>query len=89
LDLAESKGLVLLQGSVMEGRGVTVEEGKWLVMCLQKFYGAGLEGGGGREQEQEQEVGKRARRRKLLEQFNRGDGGFRVDELLQEAEKIV
>ncbi len=89
LDLAESKGLVLLQGSVMEGRGVTVEEGKWLVMCLQKFYGAGLEGGREREQEQEQEVGRKRRRRKLLEQFNRGDGGFRVDELLDEAEKIV
>ena len=39
MDLAEPKGLVLLQGNVMEGRGITVDEGKWLLMCLQKFYG--------------------------------------------------
>lgn len=66
--------MVLLQGSVMEGRGVSVDEGKWLLMCLQKFYGGG-----------DDEV----RRRKLLEQFNQGDGGFKVDELLEEAEKMI
>lgn len=72
LDIAEEKGLVLLRGEVLEGRGVSVEEGKWLLMCLQKFYGG--------EVKQE--------RRKLLEQFSQGDGGFKVEELLEEAEKI-
>ena len=73
LDLADPKGLVLLHGHVVDGRGITVEEGKWLLMCLQKFYGA--------EQ--------RVERKKLLEQFSQGDGGFKVEELLEEAEKIV
>ena len=72
--LAESRDLVLLQGSVMEGRGITVDEGKWLLMCLQKFYGSG-----------DDEV----RRKKLLEQFNQGHGGFNIDELLEEAEKAI
>ncbi|MCJ1234118.1 hypothetical protein MMC14_002076 [Varicellaria rhodocarpa] len=76
LDLAGPKGLVLLQGSVVEGRGVSVEEGRWLLMCLQKFYGGGEESGEGK-------------RRRLLERFSQGDGGFRVEELLEEAEKIV
>ena len=73
LDLADPKGLILLHGNVVEGRGVTVDEGKWLLMCLQKFYGA--------EQ--------RVERKKLLEQFSQGDGGFKVEQLLEEAEKIV
>lgn len=73
LDLADTKGLVLLHGNVVAGRGITVDEGKWLLMCLQKFYGA--------EQ--------RVERKKLLEQFSQGDGGFKVEELLEEAEKIV
>ena len=73
LDLAGPKGLVLLNGSVVDGRGITVDEGKWLLMCLQKFYGG--------EQKEE--------RKKLLEQFSQGDGGFKVEELLEEAEKIV
>ncbi len=71
--MSDSKGLVLLQGSVVDGRGITVDEGKWLLMCLQRFYGA------------EEKV----ERRKLLEQFSQGDGGFKVEELLEEAEKIV
>lgn len=74
IDLANSKGLVLLQGSVTEGRGVSVEEGKWLLMCLQKFYTAGH----GND-----------RRKKLLEQFTRGDLAFEINELLEEAERIT
>lgn len=74
LDLAGPKGLVLLQGTVVEGRGVSVDKGKWLLMCLQKFYGGGEDKG---------------ERKKLLEQFSQGDGGFKVEELLEEAEKIV
>ena len=73
LDLADPKGLILLQGSVMEGRGITVEESRWLLMCLQKFYGG------------EDKV----ERRKLLEQFSHGDGEFKVELLLEEAEKAI
>lgn len=74
LDLAKDKGLVLLEGSVIKGRGVTVEEGRWLLMCLQRFYGGGDD---------------KTRRKKLLEQFSQGDGGFKVEDLLEEAEKII
>lgn len=73
LDLVDTKGLVLLHGNVVDGRGITVDEGKWLLMCLQKFYGA------------EPQVG----RKKLLEQFSQGDSHFKLEELLDEAEKIV
>ncbi len=73
LELAGPKGLVLLQGGVMDGRGVSVDEARWLLMCLQKFYGVTDDAGP---------------RRRLLEQFSQGDGGFRVEDLLEEAEKI-
>ena len=62
-----------MQGSIVDGRGITVDEGKWLLMCLQKFYGG------------EDKV----ERRKLLEQFSHGDGDFKVEHLLEEAEKII
>ncbi|KAK7542411.1 ATP11 protein-domain-containing protein [Phyllosticta citribraziliensis] len=74
-DMAGSKGLVLVQGNVMPHRGVSVDEGKWLLMCLQKFYGLQAEEAGGS-------------RKKLLEMFTRGDSAFRVNEVLDEAEKI-
>ena len=74
LDLAGPKGVVLVQGNVIPNRGISVEEGKWLLMCLQKFYG--LQG--------EERQG----RKKLLEQFSNGDGNFKVEELLEEAERI-
>lgn len=74
LELAQEKGLVLLQGQVVEGRGVSVDEAKWLVMCLQKFYGVG---------------GEKSERKRLLEMFAKGDQGFKVEDLVEEAEKIV
>jgi ATP synthase mitochondrial F1 complex assembly factor 1 len=78
LDLADSHGLVLLSGSVMSGRGVSVEEGRWLLMCLQKFYDFEGHGGGvGREKRQE-----------LLRKFSSGDTGFSLEELLDEAERV-
>ena len=58
---------------MLDGRGITADESKWLLMCLQKFYGA------------EHKV----ERKKLLEQFSQGDGGFNVEQLLEEAEKVV
>lgn len=74
LELAGEKELVLLQGAVMEGRGVSVDEAKWLLMCLQKFYGFGSGSEG---------------RRRLLELFGRGDPAFKVEDLVDEAEKLV
>ncbi|KAL1305659.1 hypothetical protein AAFC00_007253 [Neodothiora populina] len=74
LDLADPKGLVLLEGLVTEDRGVTVDESKWLLMCLQKFYG---------------QTSEESPRKKLMEQFSQGDTSFKVEELLEEAEKIV
>jgi ATP synthase mitochondrial F1 complex assembly factor 1 len=72
-DLADEKGVVLLEGTVMDGRGVSVEDAKWLLMCLQKFYGQAAEN---------------TPRRDLLHKFSRGDAGFKIEELLEEAEKV-
>ena len=78
LDLADSHGVVLLNGSVVDGRGVSVEEGRWLLMCLQKFYDFEGQGGGhGKE-----------KRQGLLEKFSKGDKAFSLEELLDEAERI-
>ncbi|MCJ1355757.1 MAG: hypothetical protein MMC33_005749 [Icmadophila ericetorum] len=79
LELAESKGLVLCQGQVLEGRGLGVDEGRLLVMQMQRFYGAvgGATGTGSPE------------RRELLEQFSSGDSGFSLEKLVEEAEKVV
>ncbi|KAG8525250.1 uncharacterized protein KY384_008894 [Bacidia gigantensis] len=73
-DLREEKELVLLEGKVVPDRGISVDEGKWLLMCLQKFYGG---------------TGEKPERKSLLEKFSGGDGGFRVEDLLEETEKIV
>jgi ATP synthase mitochondrial F1 complex assembly factor 1 len=74
LELAEDKGLVLLHGQVIEGRGVSVDEAKWLLMCLQKFYGV---------------HGEKSERKRLLEMFKKGDLAFKVEDLVEEAEKVV
>jgi len=73
LELAAPKDLVLLQGQVIEGRGVSVDEAKWLVMCLQKFYGL---------------QGEKSERKRLLELFGKGDEAFKLEDLVEEAEKI-
>lgn len=82
-DFAGSKELVLVEGRVQENRGVSVEGGRWLVLCLGKFYGAGVEGntgGVGRESWE--------RRRRLMQAFSAGEEGFRVEELVEEAERL-
>ena len=80
LDLSDRNGLVLLEGKVMENRGMTVEEGKFLLMCLQKFYGFEAHSDTAKENA--------GRRKKLMEQFSGGDESFQVEELLEEAEKV-
>ncbi|VUC34905.1 unnamed protein product [Clonostachys rosea] len=85
LDLAEEKGLVLMQGQLMQDRGVTPEQVKWLVMCLQRFYG-------GWDGDQTQLTGERKQRaderKKLLGWFASGDERFSVEKLLDEAERM-
>ncbi|RKF61248.1 Protein ATP11, mitochondrial [Erysiphe neolycopersici] len=77
LELAEEKGIVLLRGDVIEGRGVSVDEAKWLLFCLQKFYGGLGEDDNIRK------------RKGMVEMFGQGDLNFSVEELVQEAEKVV
>lgn len=74
-ELLKEKGLALMQGQVVEGRGVNLEDAKLLVLCLQKFYGI--------DQERD------SSRQKLLEMFSEGNTAFRIEELVEEAEKIV
>ncbi|KAL1844294.1 hypothetical protein VTJ49DRAFT_2351 [Mycothermus thermophilus] len=81
-DLAESHGVVLMQGHVMDDRGVAVEDARWLVMCLQRFYG-GWDGAGGNAGKERADS-----RRRLLEWFAKGDGRFTVEGLMEEAERM-
>ena len=73
LELAAATGLVLLQGQVADDRGVDVEDARALLWTLQKFYAIERE---------------RPERGRLLEQFSRGDSAFRLESLVEEAEKI-
>ncbi|GAO19500.1 uncharacterized protein UV8b_06600 [Ustilaginoidea virens] len=85
LDLVHDKGLVLMQGQTMEGRGVSPEHARWLVMCLQRFYGAW----DGAVAEIDPLRKERAlERRKLVEWFANGDARFSVEKLLEEAERM-
>lgn len=84
LDLAGDKGLVLMQGQLVDDRGVKPEHAKWLLLCLQRFYGgweAGTELDGERKERAEA-------RRELLEWFAAGDARFSVEKLLEEAERM-
>ena len=74
LELVEGKGLVLAQGAVTPGMGVSVDEAMRLVLALQKFYGAA-------DKPSE-------KRRRLLEMFSKGETGFSVEELIEEVEKL-
>ncbi|KAH8147372.1 uncharacterized protein LAJ45_08528 [Morchella importuna] len=75
LELAHEKGVVLAQGSVNRDAGVSADEARLLLIALQKFYGAGGD-----------ETG--LRRRRLLEMFSSGDRAFRVEDLVEEVERI-
>ena len=85
LDLLNEKGLVMMQGQVMEGRGIQPEQAKWLVLCLQRFYG-------GWENTEAELTGERKQRaeerKKLLHWFANGDENFTVEKLMDEAERM-
>lgn len=86
LEFRDDKGLVLCQGSVVPDRGVSVEEGRWLVLQLQKFYNIGDEA----EANESSQVGKELKqnRRRLVEMFSAGDQSFKVEELFEEADRL-
>ncbi|PKS06424.1 hypothetical protein jhhlp_007172 [Lomentospora prolificans] len=77
-DLLDERGLVLMQGQVVENRGAKVEDARFLVLCLQKFYGAWEEAGR-----------PRVERKQLLDWFAKGDSRFTIDKLLEETERMV
>ncbi|KAM0279328.1 hypothetical protein ACHAQH_004675 [Verticillium albo-atrum] len=80
-------GLVLMQGQVVDGRGASVEDARWLLMCLQRFYGGwDMDGKGGEPDAQRLE--RAVERRRLLEWFAAADPRFSVEKLLEEAERM-
>ena len=96
-DFAGDKGVVLMEGQVVEGKGVSTQDARWLAMCLQRFYGAwgnmgfcvGDGGGGEEEGTVDVERLERARQRRLLlEWFGTGDHRFTLEKLMEEAERI-
>ncbi|KAH8844854.1 hypothetical protein MCOR27_002098 [Pyricularia oryzae] len=86
-DLADDKGVVLMQGSMVDNRGVKIADAQWLVMCLQRFYGGwdpALSAGGSRLQSEERAKA----RRELVEWFGTGNENFSIEKLLAEAERL-
>ncbi|ETS87393.1 hypothetical protein PFICI_01221 [Pestalotiopsis fici W106-1] len=74
--VAARQGVVLMAGNVVDGRGANIQDAQWLVMLMQRFYGPEALAGDGAK-------------RKLLEDFARGaNGGFTVEKLLEESEKL-
>jgi ATP synthase F1 complex assembly factor 1 len=57
-----------------------VDEAKWLLMCLQKFYGF--------EAKSVDAKVNFENRQRLMRQFSGGDETFKLEELLEEAEKV-
>ncbi|KAI3400303.1 hypothetical protein diail_3684 [Diaporthe ilicicola] len=84
LDLVAEKAVVLMQGTVVADRGVKAEDARWLVTCLQRFYG-GWDG----EKTDALSKERAEERRKLLEWFGKGDSRFSVEKLLEEAERLA
>ncbi|KAI0486276.1 ATP11 protein-domain-containing protein [Xylaria cf. heliscus] len=71
-----NQGVVLMAGSLVEGRGASVDDARLLVMLLQRFYGEEGRGGGD------------SAKRQLLVDFSKGDGNFSVEKLLAESERL-
>jgi ATP synthase mitochondrial F1 complex assembly factor 1 len=75
-DFKDDKGVVLLQGSVMDDKAIKVDDAKLLLMFMQRFYTANGDS----------ELAKR--RLELLEKFTKGDGSFDVSQLIEQAEVV-
>ncbi|KAI1849223.1 hypothetical protein JX265_008634 [Neoarthrinium moseri] len=75
-EVADNQGVALMAGNVVDGRGANLQDAQWLVMLMQRFYGAEGAAGSGEK-------------RKLLEEFAKGaNGEFSVEKLLEESEKL-
>jgi ATP synthase mitochondrial F1 complex assembly factor 1 len=75
--IAHDQQTVLMGGSLVEGRGASVQDAQWLIMLMQRFYG-GVEGDAAAKE-----------KRRLLEEFTKGvNGTFSVEQLLEECEKL-
>lgn len=75
-----------MQGQVVDGRGASVEDARWLVMCLQRFYG-GWDGDVAEEPDAER-LRRGLERRRLLEWFTDANPNFSVEKLLEETERM-
>ncbi|EFX03179.1 f1f0 ATP synthase assembly protein [Grosmannia clavigera kw1407] len=90
-DLATDCGVVLMQGQVMTDRGASVDSARWLVMCLQRFYGAWAIPGTTQTTETAAATLDREgirNRRMLLQWFAAGDPQFSIERLMEEVEKL-
>ncbi|KAI5299498.1 hypothetical protein KEM56_003196 [Ascosphaera pollenicola] len=77
LDLADEKGLVLMNGTILPDKGVSIADAQLLSMWVQKFYDWGVNASMG---------GKKA---DLLRCFTAGDtNGFKIEELMDEVERL-
>ena len=87
----QQQGPVLLHGTVMKDRGVTVDDARWLLMCVQRFYGGGSSIGENASSETESrdlKMSDNDMEIRLLEQFTRGDAAFDVQEVLERVQKV-
>ncbi|KAI5290008.1 hypothetical protein KEM54_002679 [Ascosphaera aggregata] len=77
LDLADEKGLVLMNGTILPDKGVSIADAQLLSLWVQKFYDWGVNASMG---------GKKA---DLLRCFTSGDTkGFKIEELMDEVERL-
>ncbi|KAK9352691.1 ATP11 protein-domain-containing protein [Lipomyces doorenjongii] len=79
-ELSKSRGVVLLNGTVEKGMGVSPADAQFLVLTLQKFYNSDPKG-----IIEPYEREKALRRRMLLDLFKSG-AGFDMKDLIREAE---
>lgn len=77
LDLADSKGVVLMNGTIVPDKGVSIADAQLLSMWVQKFYDWGVNASQG------------GRKAELLRCFTAGDmSGFKVEALMEEVERL-
>lgn len=71
-ELAESKGVVLMNGTLESDAGLSMDEVQLLILNMQRFYGA-------------TKSAKDEKKVQMLRRFNSGDPNFDMDELIKEA----
>lgn len=75
LDLADEKGIVLMQGTVVPNAGVNIEEARLLSLWVRSFY--------------DWTSAATAKKGELVQKFNAGDvEGFKVEDVLEEVQRV-